>query len=375
MSTDLGWPLGVPVLADGTVTLRAHAPGDIELMLQMANDPEMGRWTSVVQPHTREMSEEFAFTVIPRNWNEGSSRAWAIEAVGDDGVPRYAGNLDLRGTTMTDVGFALHPWARGRGVMVRALRLVVDWAFAEGGAEIVHWKAHVGNEASLRVAHRAGFTLHAPIPGALLEKGSVIDAWTASIRFGDVPLPRTRWAEPVVIEGKHVRLRPLHEGDVPRVVEACSDPVTQHWLSGLPEPYTAETARGYLADCVWQAARGAKATWAVADLESDELLANISVMDMLGIAPDNGEIGYWTHPAARGRGVMTEAVRLVVDHAFDPDGLDRRRLGLYAAAGNAASNAIPVRHGFRRVGTQRQAERLGDGSLDDLHEYELLRQE
>lgn len=371
--TDLTWPLNVPVLSDGTVTLRAHTPADLDEMVEMANDPDMGRWTSVQQPHSRDMSEQFALGVIPRGWNEGTSHGWALEAVDDTGRSRFAGNIDIRGTAMADVGYALHPWARGRGLMVRALRLANDWALTEGGAEIVHWKAHVGNEASLRVAHRAGFTLHAPIPGALHEKGRVIDAWTGSIRFGDVPLPRTRWAESVILDGTAVRLRPFREHDVPRIVQACSDPATQHWLNGLPTPYTAEAAQGYLADCIWQAARGAKATWAVADRSTDLLLGNIAIMDMLGLAPESGEIGYWMHPDARGRGVMREAVDLAVRHAFDPGGLDRRRLAIYAAAGNAASNAIARGAGFRRVGTQSQAERLGDGTIDDLVEYELVR--
>lgn len=371
--TELRWPLSVPALSDGTVTLRAHTPADIDDLLVMANDPQMGRWTSVVQPHTREMSEEFALAAIPRDWDAGTARCWAIEAAGDDGRPRFAGNLSLRGTAITEIGFALHPWARGRGLMVRAVRLAVDWALTDGGTEIVHWKAHIGNEASLRVAHRTGFTLHAPIPGSLHEKNRVIDAWTGSIRFGDVPLPRTRWAEPVVLEGEHVRLRPFRDDDVPRIVDACSDPVTRHWLSSLPHPYTPETARGYLADCVWQAARGEKATWAVADRATDRLLGNIAVMDMLGLAPEHGEIGYWAHPDARGRGAMTEAVGLAVRHAFDPDGLDRRRVTIHAAAGNTASQAIPRHHGFRHVGSQHEAERLGDGSLDSLESYELLR--
>ena len=70
---------------------------------------------------------------------------------------------------------------------------------------------------------------------------------------------------------------------------------------------------------------------------------------------------------------MTEATKMIVRHALDPDGLDRRRLVLYAAADNPASNAIAVAAGYTRYGTQRAAERLGDGSFDDLHGYELLR--
>lgn len=362
------WPLSVPVLSDGVVTLRAHTHADTDGLVEMANDPEMRRWTSIAIPSTREMSEQYAFTAIPRGWDDGTHRGWAIEVDG-----RFAGNIDVRQTPIADIGFALHPWARGRGVMARAVRLAVDWALSEGGVEIVHWRSHVGNEASLRVAQQTGFTLHGLIPGMLHERGQVLDAWTASIRFGDSPLPATRWAESTVMESGRLRLRPFTEADVPRIVEACSDPVTRHYLAGLPHPYTPAIARSYLADCIWQAATGAKATWAVADRETDELLGNIAVMDMLGINPTSGEVGYWMHPAARGRGIMTEAVRMTVDHALDPDGLDRRRLVLYAAVDNAASNAVALAAGFAHYGTQRAAERLGDGSFDDLNGYELLR--
>ena len=362
------WPLNVPVLTDGVVTLRAHTPDDVDAMLEMATDPVMVEWTAIPTPHTREMSEDFALGIIPRGWDEGTNRIWAIEAHG-----RFAGNVDIRQSPIADIGFALHPWARGKGLMARAVRLAVDWAFTEGGVEIVHWRSHVSNEASLRVAHATGFTLHGTTPGLLLERGKVIDAWTGSIRFGDAPLPRTRWAESPVLESERLRLRPHSDADLPRIAEACDDPVSRQWLNSLPSPYSQADARQYVARCVWLAARGAKATWAIADRESDQLLGNIAVMDLLGPNPTSGEVGYWMHPDARGQGVMTEALQLLVPHAFDPDGLDRRRLSLYAADGNAASNKVAEASGFARYGTQTRAERLGDGTYVDLHGYELLR--
>ncbi len=373
MNGGLTWPLSVPVLSDGVVTLRAHTPADIDDMLEMALDPVTVQNTAVPVPNTREDTETYAFTVVAGGWDAGTHLGWAIEAE-ERGRPRFAGNVDIRGgKPITDIGYALHPWARGRGLMVRAVRLAVDWAFSEAGVEIVHWHSHVGNASSLRVAHQTGFTLHAVIPGLLHERGRVLDAWTASRRFGDAPVPRVAWAESPVIETERLRLRPFTESDVARVVEACSDETTRQWLAGLPHPYVDATARGYLADCVWQAANGQKATWAVADRESDELLGNVAVMDLRGVNPTGGEVGYWTHPAARGRGVMTEAVRAVVKHAFDPAGLDRHHLVLHAAAGNAPSNAVAVAAGFRRFGTRTKAERLGDGTVDDLVGYQLLR--
>jgi len=91
-----------------------------------------------------------------------------------------------------------------------------------------------------------------------------------------------------------------------------------------------------------------------------------------------GEIGYWTHPDARGRGVMSEAVRLAMRHAFIPredGGLGRRRLRLNAAAGNSASQHIARANGFVEVGRDRQAEPLGDGTFADLVRFDVLADE
>lgn len=364
MNTSLDqWPMNVPVLVDELVTLRAHVPGDVDAMLEMAHDPDMIRWTAIPTPHTREMSEHFALEHIPAGWNEGTSRGWAIEVDG-----RYAGNVDLRQEPIADIGFALHPWARGRGVMVRAVRLAVDWALNNTAVEVVHWRAHVGNEASLRVAHAAGFTLHGTSPGILHERGRVLDAWTGSIRFGDAPVPRTPWVGSQIVESDRLRLRPFTAHDVERIVQACSDPISRHWLATLPSPYTRAAAERYLADCAWNAANGTQATWCVADRDTDTMIGNVAVMDLRN---GGGELGYWMHPDARGRGLMTEAVGLVVEHAWTA--LDRHRLTLYAAAGNAASNAIATANGFTRYGTQHRAEPLGDGSYDDANGYELLR--
>lgn len=366
MTSGMPWPLSVPVLTDGVVTLRAHTPDDVDAMVEMATDPVTIEGTAIPDPYSREDAERFALELVGRGWSEGTHFGWAIEHEG-----RFAGNVDVRGgAPIADVGYALHPAARGRGLMVRALNLAVDWSFTEAGVEVVHWSAHVGNEASLRVAHRAGFALIGLVPGRLHERGRILDAWTAVRRFGDPPLPRTSWAEARVLETERLRLRPLRDDDVPRIVEACTDPVSRHWMAVLPRPYTEASARAFLAETVWQAAKGTKATWAITERGSDLLVGTIGVMDL---HDTTGEIGYWAHPDARGRGLVVEAVRAVASHAFDPEGLGRTRLELYAAAGNGPSNGVAVASGFREVGRLTAAEPLGDGSTDDQVAYELLR--
>lgn len=364
------FPHDVPVLTDGVVRLRAHGEDDVELLHEMTRDADSLRWTAIPLDNTRADSRRFATEIMRMCWEEKDHRGWAIEATDDSGVTKFAGNIDVRGLPIADVGFVLHPWARGRGIMKRALELATDWAFTEGGVEIVHWRAHVGNDASLRAAHAAGFTLVGTLPGFLYERERVIDVWSGYRRFGDMPGPRTTWAESDVIEGDTVRLRPYRMDDVPRIVEACNDERSKQWLAGLPRPFTDTSAREYLHSTVWDAAIGNRAAWAVVDRDTDLMLANIAVFGMAGLDPASGEIGYWTHPDARGRGVMSEVTRLLIRHAFGALGM--RRLALMAAAGNTASNRVALNNGFSLIGTETKADPLGDGTFSDMNVYELF---
>jgi len=371
MTPGLSFPLGVPVLTDGHVTLRAHTPADTGPTHEMCQDPDMQRWTAIPVPYSWTDATAFIREIVPDGWNSGRMRSWAIEVDG-----RFAGNVDLRGSgPICDIGYALHPDHRGRGVMRAAVNLVVQHAFTEAGKEVVRWAAHVGNEASLRVAHACGFALHGVQPGLLYERGRVIDAWTASIRFGDAPVPRTSWRAST-LSAPRLRLRPPAGRDAPRIIEACNDALTRRFLAELPDPYGEKQAASYLADSVWRAATGDAETWAITDPDDDVLRGAVAVMDLTYDDVDYGagEIGYWMHPEARGRGLAGEALRTAVRHAFDPGGLNRRRLTLYAAASNAASQAVAEGAGFRRFGVQRSAEPLGDGGFDDLIGYELLRE-
>jgi len=75
-------------------------------------------------------------------------------------------------------------------------------------------------------------------------------------------------------------------------------------------------------------------------------------------------IGYWLTEEAQGRGLMTAAVRTLVDHAFGTMML--HRVVIEAAPDNVRSRAIPERLGFTQEGVLREVERLGDRWLDHV---------
>ena len=78
----------------------------------------------------------------------------------------------------------------------------------------------------------------------------------------------------------------------------------------------------------------------------------------------SSEIGYWIDQRHEGRGLVTRAVRAMIDHAFGVWQL--HRIEIQAAPGNPRSQAIPVRLGFTREGMLRECERSGDAWLDGV---------
>ena len=103
------------------------------------------------------------------------------------------------------------------------------------------------------------------------------------------------------------------------------------------------------------------ALFAVVDADADGALVG-----SIGLFPPKdgvGEIGYWSVPERRGRGLMTEALRALVRWAFEGVGL--RRLELLVDPRNA-SRRLGERAGFVAEGTLRQRSLQRGVPVDDV---------
>ncbi|NIJ04227.1 GNAT family N-acetyltransferase [Frigoribacterium faeni] len=148
--------------------------------------------------------------------------------------------------------------------------------------------------------------------------------------------------QPFVLESPVLRLEVPGPADVEAIVDACQDPVLQRFTT-VPTPYDRSDARFFLDRIVrhgWSTGR--EATWGLRGPGSSLLLGIVSVR--LGTR----DVGFWTVPAARGRGLMTEALRLVADWALGEGGVDQLHWEGYV--GNDASAAVARKAGFRYAG-------------------------
>ncbi|MEG3613817.1 GNAT family protein [Isoptericola haloaureus] len=165
--------------------------------------------------------------------------------------------------------------------------------------------------------------------------------------------------EPFVLRSPEVLLSVPTDADVDRIAAVCTDEQIASWTT-VPSPYSRQDAEGFVAGYVAQGWEQDKDfTWAVRAPGR----ADGPVLGMMGVTvtarhpdgtPLTGELGYWTAPDARGRGLTTSAGRLVTDWALDPEGLGLQRLQWLAFVGNWPSRRVAWKLGFRFEGTMRR---------------------
>ncbi|MEH0936985.1 GNAT family N-acetyltransferase [Micromonospora psammae] len=168
----------------------------------------------------------------------------------------------------------------------------------------------------------------------------------------------------IEITAPGLRLRPWRQEDAPAVLAALRDPAVAQWN---PSPSAADLdgAREWLRRRADTSA-GDHVSLAVVGPD-DDLLGSVSLNR---IHDGDASIGYWTVPAARGRGVASTAVTALTAFAFGR--LALHRIELCHAVANPASCRVAVRAGYPVEGTLRESYRYGDGRRYDEHLHARL---
>ncbi|MGC4748613.1 GNAT family N-acetyltransferase [Micromonospora sp. DT201] len=172
--------------------------------------------------------------------------------------------------------------------------------------------------------------------------------------------------EHVELTAADLLLRPWRDEDAPAVRDALLDPAIAQWNPQGGGPIDDEVALLWVrrrAD--WSA--GSHASMAVTSAADGKLLGSVSLHR---IHDSDASIGYWTLPAARGRGVAVRAVVRLTDWAFTD--LRLHRVELCHAVANPASCVVADRAGYPAEGTLRESYQYGDGRRYDEHLHARL---
>jgi RimJ/RimL family protein N-acetyltransferase len=183
---------------------------DAQQVFEHCQDPVMPEYLARLPwPYRLEDATEFVTGYVPAAWAGDQECTWAVrDSVSPEllgvislSVPAAAGSGSDAGSGLraSSIGFWLGPEHRGRGLMVEAQRLVLDWGFATGLCDTVHWECVAGNLASARAARKAGFRYSGLGPaGIAYRDGTHPPSWKAVLHATDDRTPPGGWPAEVV---------------------------------------------------------------------------------------------------------------------------------------------------------------------------------
>lgn len=168
------------------------------------------------------------------------------------------------------------------------------------------------------------------------------------------------------IEIGDVSLRPWRPDDAISLVKHANNPrVASNLRDGFPYPYTLPDAKRWLKMVIEN-----REDVILAIEVSGEASGGIGLHGLKDVYRYNGEIGYWLSERYWGRGIISDAVAAMVNHAFTQTSW----LRLFACIfeNNPSSMRVLEKNGFRLEAVHMKAV-MKEGKLMDEHLYTLLK--
>ncbi len=163
-----------------------------------------------------------------------------------------------------------------------------------------------------------------------------------------------------------VRLVPLGRQHLEGVGRLVRDPSSVRHTR-IPEPAPADFPERWLERYEAGRVEGTREAFAIEDATGAFL--GVALAPSVERVERTAELGYIVAPEARGRGVGTEALRLLTEWALSEQGVER--IELLIAVDNEPSRLIAARCGYVREGVLRSVY-VKEGIRDDLEVWSRL---
>ena len=200
-----------------------------------------------------------------------------------------------------------------------------------------------------------------------------------------VAVAPARRVEPVILEGRHVRLEPLTPAHAPALVEAASGRRETYGFTVVPA--TLPEARACIETALADQAAGRALPFATLARAGGRVVGSTRFGNIEFWAwpadspyarpdgtPDVAEIGWtWLAASAQRTPINTEAKLLMLAHAFDVWRV--HRVSLMTDARNQRSRDAILRLGARFDGVLRAARPASDGAIRDTAAFSILEAE
>ena len=178
-------------------------------------------------------------------------------------------------------------------------------------------------------------------------------------------------AQPLVLEGRGIRLEPLTDEHHEALADAAADGrLWELWFTAVPPP---EGMRAYVADALKGQREGHMLPWIVRDRASGAVIGSTRYHDIVP-AIDRVEIGHtWYRQSRQRTHVNTTCKLLLLAHAFDALGC--KVVGLRTDNFNFRSQRAIEALGAKRDGVIRHYGARRDGTVRDVVMYSILASE
>ena len=124
-------------------------------------------------PYLPEHAAHFVTQHSQQQWSSQQGAPFAIAVAHDDQVLGSCGLVGVNATDLVaEVVYAVAPWARGRRVAQRAVRLLCDWALTDVGLARLEFYIEPSNVASRAVATRLGCQFEGVLRSKALIQGT-----------------------------------------------------------------------------------------------------------------------------------------------------------------------------------------------------------
>ncbi|MFR9165209.1 MAG: GNAT family N-acetyltransferase [Dysgonomonas sp.] len=161
-------------------------------------------------------------------------------------------------------------------------------------------------------------------------------------------------------------IRPWKLTDSRRLAENANNPrIWNNVRDYFPHPYTEKDAKVFIKQAL---KKNNTEDFAIA--VNGEAVGGIGFVPGWDVERLNAEIGYWLGENYWGKGIMSAALKDVIDYVFSNTDFIRLFTSVYEY--NKASMRVLEKVGFRKVGVMKRAA-VKNNTIIDLHSYELLK--
>lgn len=175
--------------------------------------------------------------------------------------------------------------------------------------------------------------------------------------------------------GESCTLRTFHEGDAKQLAYLMA---RNKYFWSTYEPlqredfYTEETQYKKIIESLQLKAMGREYTFGIFTLDGRQLIGHISLYGIKRFPYSSAFVGYAMDEHYTGKGIATEAVKLVIQFAFDY--LNLHRIEAFIAPENKKSIRVVEKMGFQQEGLMRELLYI-NGKWVDHYMYALLQHE